>query len=135
MSENINITCNILNETGNHLTVAAKSLSWGKWQSVPVNLSKSNSGQKAFKAYGRKSSASGTTGTVTYEVFDGTQFKIDFDIKWGNEANEISSSMPTGHGNPSNFIFMRTKSDYSTPETSGDPGSSPVTVYYLIKKK
>lgn len=135
MAENINITCNIMNKTGNDLSVADNSLSWGKWVNSPYALDSSDDGQFAFKASGRKDSASGTTGTVTYEAFDGTQFKIDFDIKWGSEANEISSSTPTGHGNPSNFTFKRTKSDYSTPETSGDPGSSPVTVYYLIEKK
>ncbi|HSQ97743.1 MAG TPA: aegerolysin family protein [Rickettsiales bacterium] len=135
MAENINITCNIKNGTGNKLTVFGSDLSWGKFQTNPSEISKDSNGN--FKASGRKDSASGTEGYVTYQAFDGTLFKINFDIKWGAEANSISWSVTTdaGKGNPSHFDFYRTKSDYETPETSGDPGSSPVTVYFLIAQK
>lgn len=130
MAENINITCNVKNETGNQLSVTDKDLSWGKWQNSPSQISSDTVG--SWKASGRKDSPSGTEGYVTYTAFDGTTFTINFEINWGPTANSVSNS--SGGTNPTNFTFVRTKSDYTTVETGGDPGSSPVTVYYLIKK-
>jgi hypothetical protein len=132
MAENINITCNIKNETGNQLTVNDSGLSWGKWQNTPQSID--NNSSNYFKASGRKDSASGTTGYVTFEAFDGTLFTVNFDIKWGSEANSISNK--TTGKNPTNFEFYRTDSNYNKLDNpSGDPGSSPVTVYYLVKKR
>ncbi len=130
MAENINITCNIKNDTGNQISVNDSSLSWGKWQTTPSQISVGTTGY--YKASGRKDSASGTEGTVVYLAFDGTTFTFNFAINWGTTANSVSNS--TGGTNPTNFTFIRTQSDYVTPETGSDPGSSPVTVYYLIKK-
>ncbi|MEN7463175.1 aegerolysin family protein [Pantoea dispersa] len=130
MAENINITCNIKNETGNQLSVTDSNLSWGKWQSSPGQISADTVG--SYKASGRKDSSSGTEGYVTYTAFDGTTFTFNFSINWGTEANSVSNS--AGGTNPTNFTFIRTQSDYATPETGGDPGSSPVTVYYVIQK-
>ncbi|HSQ97745.1 MAG TPA: aegerolysin family protein [Rickettsiales bacterium] len=137
MAENINITCNIKNETGKNLTVHSTHLKWGKFQIAPSEIQAEETiciGQ--FKASGRSGSASGTEGYVTYRASDGTLFKIIFDICWGTKANSISyETLKDGlEGNPSDYDFYRTKSDYSTKETSGDPGSSPVTTYFYISK-
>ena len=134
MAENISISCHIKNETGNDLTVAASKRSWGKFVVTPHTLSNSTQGE-AFKACGRSHWPSGTTGYVIYEAADGTQFKIDFDISWGSKANSVSHSMPSGHGNPANYVFNRTDSHYDKEINKGDPGSSPVTVYYLMQRK
>ncbi|HSQ97744.1 MAG TPA: hypothetical protein VLL98_03430 [Rickettsiales bacterium] len=135
MSEKVNITCNIKNLSGNILTVYDSNLDAGKFQTNPIQVEDETIGE--FKASGRKGSANGTHGYVTYQAFDGTLFTINFYIRWGTKANSISSSVTTdnGIGNPSHFNFYRTASDYVTKETDGDPGESPVVVYYYLAKR
>ncbi|MGB3209601.1 MAG: SpvB/TcaC N-terminal domain-containing protein [Desulforhopalus sp.] len=64
---------------------------------------------------------------------DGVKGGINFDINWGTRANSVSNT--SSGSTPSNFTFIRTDSRYSKPINKGNPGSSPVTVYYLVKKR
>lgn len=130
MAEDIKITCHVKNETGNQLTISDQDLSWGKWKDSPDQIDMGKEG--SWKACGRQGSASGTEGYVTYIAYDKTTFTIDFSINWGGKANSISNK--TEGENPTHFTFIRTKKDFKTRETSGDPGGSPVEVYYLIQK-
>jgi len=137
MSEGANITYNIKNETGNTLTVYNSNLSWGKFQTNPTPIENDKSGD--FKASGRAWTPSGTEGSVTYQAFDKTLFEVVFNINWGGNPNDNSisnnSKPDSGQGNPSNFTFVQTDKYYKPlSKPSGNPGSSPVTVYYLIKK-
>ncbi len=131
MAENIKITCKVKNESGNQLTVDSFEHSAGKYIYNPSQIDNGKVG--SFSASGRKDASYGTVGSVVYMAFDKTTFTINFDISWGKQANSVSNT--SSGSNPSLFTFNRTDKTYTQPNTRSNPGSSPVTVYYLIKRR
>ncbi|WP_411141612.1 aegerolysin family protein [Streptomyces sp. x-80] len=87
MSENLVFGCQLKNLTGGLLKLKYEHLDWGKWTDLgnhaPVDLEKKFDGE-AFRSSGRQSTATGTTGTVIYQLGDNPDqwVKIYWSIPW-----------------------------------------------------
>jgi len=91
-SENIQMICGINNRTDHELKVKSKSLEWGKFEDSPnfppVNIpAKTNKG--AFRSSGRQGTASGTEGTVVYQLGDdeNATITIYWNVPWAPGAS------------------------------------------------
>ena len=98
MSENIQMICVINNRLNEELKVQSENLQWGKWYDPP-NFKPVNIPQKfvkeAFHSHGRESSASGTQGTVVYQIGDNATetISISWDVTWAaGGSNKVSAA-------------------------------------------
>jgi Aegerolysin len=128
MSENMQCHMNVQNATGGTLNLTNSNLDWGKWADNPPTQI-GNGSAATFEAQGRKGSATGTQGQVTYTFPDNqTSFTINFDIPYSG-ANSGSLTM-NGPG-MSNYSAQETDSTYKNVVSFPSGGSS-VTTYFAI---
>ena len=86
MAEDRNVTGKITTPVS--LMLNTFNLPWGKWQTNPsTQVAAGSQGVTVFYAMGRKGSATGTEGTVTYAAPDGTLFALYFDDPYSSGNN------------------------------------------------
>jgi hypothetical protein len=119
---------NIQNTTGGLMSLSSSPLSWGKWNSSPVAQIK-NGTQSSCQAMGAKGSATGTQGSVTYQLPDNqTSITINFDIPYsGSNGGGLSISGPGA----STYSAQETDSGYVNVVSFPTSGDAP-TVYFAI---
>jgi hypothetical protein len=90
MSENIQMICSINNRTNQELKPQSKHLSWGKFTSEPTAIPAKKT-LEAFRSSGRQGSASGTEGTVVYQMGEDPKalITIFWDVPWKNGGNNV----------------------------------------------
>lgn len=127
MAESINIDFYLRNDTGAAITNTGSPLSWGKWQTSPPT--QIDSGTTAhFKASGRANSATGTEGSVTYQLPDNlTSITINFDIPYSG-ANTGGMVM-TGSGAS---MYCANETDSSYTKIVSFPTSGSPTTYWEV---
>src|SRR5437870_13800961 len=100
MAENRQCHINIKNMTNGPLSLSGTSLDWGKWHDSPPAQIHNTAVGTCF-AQGRKDTATGTEGTVTYTLPDNsTTLSIHFDAPY-SAAN--SGSMQLSGCGASNY--------------------------------
>lgn len=95
-AENLQFHLRLTNFNNEWLNVDRANLAWGKWcepdgAGSPRRIPPFAQGEQAFCAQGRRSSASGTEGTVAYVFKDDSSkwFSIYFEVPWGGKTNKM----------------------------------------------
>ena len=123
------VTIYFKNETGEPLSLKEQDLKHGKWKEEPPSQILSGSLGKMY-AGKRDSSSVGTEGHVKYQVGNTrTVVKIEFKCPL---QKATSGAMTIDTGNPADYCFGETNSDFNTWESF--PKSKPVTAYFFIGK-
>lgn len=94
MSENIQMICKINNRAKETLRLKSADLNWGKFDDSPNQypvkaIEAKRTADPAFRSSGRQGSASGTEGTVIYQLGDNADawIKIYWDVPWAPGAS------------------------------------------------
>jgi hypothetical protein len=88
------ISCWIENLTGETLKVKSHKLEWGKFydppNQSPVDIPAGEK-MKAFRSSGKDGAASGTEGTVVYQLGnkENETLEIYWDVPWGSSTNTL----------------------------------------------